>query len=237
MLEIQHLSKRFQNGPDVLKSLSFSIKQGESVAIVGPSGCGKSTLLNIIAGLQSADGGTVDYRISTSSDDKAEVFTYPLEHKKKTEKILNTLRKESLGVVFQRFNLIEHLTVWENIALPAEHKGNYKPDYIYGLLEKLDIQFHQHKYPSQLSGGQQQRVAIARSLSHQPQLVLADEPTGNLDPKTANAVGDLLFDAVSSTGAALILVTHSLALAKRADRLLEIRNGALFDVQDHNDKS
>ncbi|GEA13654.1 ABC transporter ATP-binding protein [Alteromonas sp. KUL49] len=236
MLEIQNLSKRFQNGPDVLSSLSFSIEHGESVAIVGPSGCGKSTLLNIISGLQSANSGKVKYQMRRHIDSKAEVFNYPIEHERKTEKTLNILRKENLGVVFQRFNLIEHLTVLENIALPAEHKGNFEPDYINSLLEKLDIQFHEHKYPAQLSGGQQQRVAIARALAHKPQLVLADEPTGNLDPKTASAVGDLLFDAVSSSGAALILVTHSLALAKRADRLLEIRDGALYRVQDDNDQ-
>ena len=232
MLTIQNLSKSYSKETDVLNDLSVNINTGESVAIMGPSGCGKSTLLNIVAGLESADSGQISF--STRSSHCQSVNIRPDDVN--SPHYWSHLRRNRLGIVFQRFNLIEHLSVEDNIFLPARHKGNVDKGYLEQLMQQLNIVECRHRYPAQISGGQQQRVAIARALAHKPDVILADEPTGNLDPPTATNVGDLLFDVVRAFGTTLLLVTHSAQLAKRADRILHLHSGQLLS-KTHNQPS
>lgn len=231
MLIIENLSKSFDQQTQVLKGLSLRIEEGESVAIMGPSGCGKSTFLNIVAGLESADSGDITFSNLSSQGPTANKAKGADANAMSPSKYWSQLRREKLGIVFQRFNLIEHLSVEENIFLPAQHKRNLDKPYLERLIEKLGIAECRSRYPAQISGGQQQRVAIARGLAHKPDLILADEPTGNLDPATAKVVGDLLFDVVKTFETSLLLVTHSIELAQRADRILYIDSGHLSSAQ------
>lgn len=198
----------------VLSGVSFDMAAGEMVALTGESGSGKSTLLHLIGGLDSADSGVVaiDGADLTPLDDVGRA----------------AIRRGTVGVVFQQFNLIPSLTVAANIAFQARLCGRHDPDRAATLAKRLGLDEHLHKYPEQLSGGQQQRVAIARTLAPQPKLVLADEPTGNLDEATADTVLAVLFELVAETGAGLILVTHSERLAARLPRRLHLRAGAFF---------
>jgi putative ABC transport system ATP-binding protein len=207
--------KKTYTGSDapVLCGLSFDMGAGEMLALTGESGSGKSTLLHLIGGLESADSGIVAIggHDLTPMDDAGRA----------------ALRRGTVGVIFQQFNLIPSLTVAANIAFQARLAGRYNPAHAQGLAQRLGLVAHLHKYPEQLSGGQQQRVAIARTLAAQPQLVLADEPTGNLDEATADAVFALLCQMVAETGAGLILVTHSERLAARMARRLHLHAGRL----------
>ena len=197
----------------VLSGVSFDMAGGEMLALTGESGSGKSTLLHLIGGLDSADSGVV-------AIDGVDLT--PLEDVGRA-----ALRRGTVGVIFQQFNLIPSLNVAANIAFQAQLAGSYKPDRARVLAERLGLAEHLHKYPEQLSGGQQQRVAIARTLAPQPKLVLADEPTGNLDEGTADTVLAVLCELVAETGAGLILVTHSERLAARMSRRLHLRAGKL----------
>ena len=197
----------------VLRGVSFDLDRGGMLALTGESGSGKSTLLHLIGGLDTADSGTVaiDGTDLTPLDDAGRAG----------------LRRGTVGVIFQQFNLIPSLTVAANIAFQARLAGRHDPARDRVLAARLGLQDHLHKYPEQLSGGQQQRVAIARTLSPRPQLVLADEPTGNLDEATADSVLTLLHDLVAETGAGLILVTHSERLAARLPQRLHLQAGRL----------
>ncbi|WP_372841012.1 ABC transporter ATP-binding protein [Phaeovulum sp.] len=197
----------------VLQGVSFSMENSDMLALTGESGSGKSTLLHLIGGLDSADSGVVAIEGTdlTPLNDVARA----------------ALRRGTVGVIFQQFNLIPSLTVAANIAFQARLAGRHDPERAQALAERLGLREHLHKYPEQLSGGQQQRVAIARTLAPQPKLVLADEPTGNLDEATADTVFALLCELVAQTGAGLILATHSERLASRMARRLHLRAGRL----------
>jgi putative ABC transport system ATP-binding protein len=197
----------------VLRGVSFDVAAGNMLALTGESGSGKSTLLHLIGGLDTADGGVVAINGAdlTPLDDAGRA----------------ALRRGTVGVIFQQFNLIPSLTVAANIAFQARMSGRFDDRFAQDLAQRLGLGDHLNKYPEQLSGGQQQRVAIARTLAPRPALVLADEPTGNLDEGTADTVFALLCELVAETGAGLILVTHSERLAARLDRRLHLRAGQL----------
>lgn len=214
LLNLRDVTKTYPGAEvAVLGGVSFSMAAGEMLALTGESGSGKSTLLHLIGGLDTADSGVVAIEGSdlTAMDDAGRA----------------ALRRGTVGVIFQQFNLIPSLTVAANIAFQARLAGQYDPKRAQVLADRLGLTEHLHKYPEQLSGGQQQRVAIARTLAPQPKLVLADEPTGNLDEATADTVFALLCELVSETGAGLILVTHSERLAARLSRRLHLRGGQL----------
>jgi putative ABC transport system ATP-binding protein len=220
-IELRSLTKRYREGEQlhtVLDGASARIAGGERVAILGPSGSGKSTLLNLISGIDLPDAGTVH------------VGGVDLTAMSETERTL--FRRTQVGFVFQFFNLLPTLTVMENLLLPLELTGRGSPSEIArarDLLEHVGLADRAGTFPDRLSGGEQQRVAIARALAHDPALLLADEPTGNLDADMGARVAELLDDLVRSRGSTLVVVTHSLALAARMDRVLRLDHGRLVE--------
>ena len=215
MLTVTSLSKRFGDTP-VFHDVTLQLPSGQFVALLGESGVGKSTLLNCIAGLDRADSGSVHIAgtdLSTLDDDGCA-----------------RLRREQLGFVFQAFHVLPHLTVAENVSLPLRLQGRPSETRVATLLAAVGLQGLGERLPAQLSGGQLQRVAIARAVVHAPGLILADEPTGNLDPVTARLVLDVLRAEVQDTGAACLLVTHSEAAAARADRVLRLTATGIVDA-------
>ena len=210
-LHIDNLSKRY-GSETVFEGVSLQVSAGEFVAIVGESGVGKSTLLNCMAGLDTWDTGSIHVQgmaLNGLSADKLAVW-----------------RRTQVGFVFQAFHVLPHLDVAQNIALPLLLQGAAKKvieERVAQMLHAVGLDGLGARLPQQLSGGQLQRVAIARALVHRPPLVLADEPTGNLDPTTAARVMDVLAAQTRESGAALVLVTHSEAAAQRADRVLHLR--------------
>ena len=207
MLQIHALGKSFGDTP-VFHDVSLSLQAGEFVALVGESGVGKSTLLNCIAGLDRADRG----RVLVAGQDLQGL----------TDDALARLRRARLGFVFQAFHVLPHLTVAENVSLPLLLLGRPDDARVTALLDAVGLGGLAGRMPAQLSGGQLQRVAIARAVVHSPSLILADEPTGNLDPGTAERVLDVLRRQVREAGSACLLVTHSLAAAGQADRALRL---------------
>ena len=206
-LKIDNLSKRYGDAA-VFSQVSLEVAAGEFVAIVGESGVGKSTLLNCMAGLDTWDEGTVSLNgadLGQMSDDQRAM-----------------LRRRQVGFVFQAFHVLPHLDVAQNVALPLLLLGQADDARVQALLEAVGLGGLGQRLPQQLSGGQLQRVAIARALVHRPGLLLADEPTGNLDPTTAAKVMDALIAQTREQGAAMVLVTHSVAAAGRADRVLHL---------------
>ena len=216
LLTIDGLSKSFA-GPEgpipVLRGVTLSLSAGETLALTGESGSGKSTLLHLVAGLDAADGGTIvlDGQDVTRLDDAGRA----------------RLRRESISVIFQQFNLIPSLDVAANIAFQARLNGRAAPAETARLARALGLETQLRKYPEQLSGGQQQRVAIARTLAARPRLILADEPTGNLDEATADEVMKQFLALVAETGAALLMVTHSARLAAQLQRRAHLHQGRL----------
>jgi len=211
-LQIQGLARRYDDTP-VFTGVDLVLAAGEFVALLGESGVGKSTLLNCIAGLDDADAGQIvvagtDLR-GLAEPDRAR------------------LRREQLGFVFQAFHLLPHLSVAENVALPLMLLGRPDDARVQALLTAVGLGGLGSRSPAQLSGGQLQRVALARALVHRPALILADEPTGNLDPATAGRMLDVLVAQVRSEGAACLLVTHSAAAAARADRVLRLTSSGI----------
>lgn len=207
LLRVQGLTKAYADTP-VFANVELSLVPGEFVAMLGESGVGKSTLLNCIAGLDDADAGQVLL-------DGVVVGSLPEAQRAE-------LRRAKLGFVFQAFHLLPHLSVAENVELPLRLLGRPDPRRVESLLQSVGLGGLGGRSPAQLSGGQLQRVALARALVHRPLLILADEPTGNLDPATAEHMLDVLLAQVRAEGAACLLVTHSAAAAARADRVLRL---------------
>ena len=223
LLEVKNISKTYGNGETAVKALkdvSFSVPKGEYVAIVGESGSGKSTLLNMIGALDTPTSGKVLI-------DGKDIFSM-------NDKKLTVFRRRNIGFIFQAFNLVPELTVEQNIIFPVllDHQ---KPDkkYLEELLAVLNLKERRNHLPSQLSGGQQQRVAIARALINNPDIIMADEPTGALDRKNADEVLNLLFKTREEFGLTLVMVTHDLAIADRADRIFRMDNGELKLERDY----
>jgi putative ABC transport system ATP-binding protein len=217
MLELREVSKSYSNGRRVLSALSYTLKEGEYVAIMGESGVGKSTLLNLIAGLDSQDSGEIlidGVAMSSQGDDAA-----------------TRLRRQKFGFIFQAFHVLPHLTLLQNVALPLLLNG-MGSERAQRMLDAVGLHGRERDFPRQLSGGELQRVAIARALVHSPKLLLADEPTGNLDPDTAQGILSLLREEIKANGASAILVTHSHAAAATADRILLLTKDGLQAAPD-----
>src|SRR5450830_2159969 len=216
MLELRHLSKSYAHARPVLANISCRFKAGEFIAIMGDSGVGKSTLLNLIAGLDTPDAGAeahpilVDGIAMSSLDDAA----------------ATRLRRARMGFVFQAFHVLPHLTLLQNVALPLL-LNDLGQERAVQMLAAVGLAGRGGDFPRQLSGGEMQRVAIARALAHRPALVLADEPTGNLDPETADTILALLRREIKATGASAIMVTHSHAAAAQADKILVLSHSGL----------
>jgi putative ABC transport system ATP-binding protein len=212
-LEVRQLAKRYAT-VDVFRGVTLTVPAGEFVAIVGESGVGKSTLLNCMAGLDTWDEGSICI-------DGTDLGTLGDEGRA-------LLRRQKLGFVFQAFHVLPHLDVAQNVGLPLLLQQRPDPARVQDMLAAVGLAGLGARLPQELSGGQLQRVAIARALVHRPTLLLADEPTGNLDPATAARVMEVLRDQARQSGAALVLVTHSAAAAARADRVLQLRSDGLF---------
>lgn len=211
-LTVQNLGKHY-GGTPVFAQVHFAVQPGEFVAIVGDSGVGKSTLLNCLAGLDQWDEGDITYTAANGTATR-------LADLDDTARAL--WRRAHVGFVFQAFHVLPHLDVAQNVALPLMLLGQTDPARVQAMLNAVGLGALGKRLPQQLSGGQLQRVAIARALVHRPGLLLADEPTGNLDPTTAALVMDLLLAQTREQGASLVLVTHSDAAAARADRVLRL---------------
>ena len=219
LLEVESLSKTYGQGETAvraLKNVSFSLPKGEYAAIVGESGSGKSTLLNMIGALDTPTSGRVYI-------DGRDIFAMP-------ERRLTIFRRRNIGFIFQAFNLIPELTVEQNIIFPLL-LDYQKPDkrYLDELLTVLNLQERRRHLPSQLSGGQQQRVAIGRALITRPALILADEPTGNLDSQNSREVIALLKEASRKYEQTILMITHNRSIAQAADRVLQVSDGTLTD--------
>ena len=223
VLNASELTKIYTSGGrplTVLEGVSFTVAQGETLAIVGPSGSGKTTLLGLCAGLDVPTSGNLTLMEKTLSslneDERA------------------TLRNQYVGFVFQNFQLLSTLTALENVVVPIEMRGKGRAtEKGKNLLERVGLADRMHHYPSQLSGGEQQRVAMARAFINDPNILFADEPTGNLDEENANHVTELLFQMNHEKGTTLVLVTHNQELAQRTGRILKMKGGKLVDEIRH----
>ncbi|AQR93552.1 ABC transporter ATP-binding protein [Clostridium saccharoperbutylacetonicum] len=220
LLEVKSISKTYGNGEaavHALKNISFSVPKGEFVAIVGESGSGKSTLLNLVGALDMPTYGKVFI-------DGKDIFSMK-------DSNLTIFRRRNIGFIFQGFNLIPELNVEQNIIFPLL-LDYQKPDkkYLEELLTVLNLKERRHHLPSQLSGGQQQRVAIGRALITRPSLILADEPTGNLDTQNSSEVITLLKEAARKYQQTIVIITHSRSISQAADRILQVSDGILTDL-------
>ena len=221
MIVLKEVCKTYQVGDEIVKALdhaSLRIEAGEFVSIIGPSGSGKSTMMNIIGCLDTADSG--EYLLDGT----------PIEDY--TERELAKVRSRKIGFVFQSFNLIPQLTAYENVELPLIYqrvKKSERKRRVNDALERVQLLSRMHHLPSELSGGQQQRVAIARAIAAQPALILADEPTGNLDSHTGQEIMHIFHD-LHESGNTIVLITHDPSVAKQADRAIHILDGRVSEV-------
>ena len=218
ILKVKSLSKVYRtktNALTVLSNINFSVLKGESVAIIGPSGSGKTTLLGLCAGLDRVTEG--------------EIILNHISLNELSENELAQVRNQNIGFVFQNFQLIPTLTALENVQVPLELRGikNSMGPSI-ALLERVGLEGRRNHYPSQLSGGEQQRVAIARAFSNNPEILFADEPTGNLDEETGKSIEALLFEINKEKGTTLIIVTHDLELAQKTHQIIKIKGGTII---------
>ena len=216
LLRVRGLCKSYATpqGPlPVLRGVDLSLAAGETLAMMGESGSGKSTLLHLVGALDDADAG--------------EILLDGVDISRLPESVRAQLRRETIGIVFQQFNLIASLTVGENLAFQARLANRHDPDWMARLTARLGLSTLIDRYPEQLSGGQQQRVAIGRALAARPRLLLADEPTGNLDEPTGDAALALTLELVAETGCGFLMVTHSARLAARLQRQARLAAGAL----------
>lgn len=224
ILNVKDLRKSYSNGDrdlTVLDDINFAVPTGATFALVGPSGSGKTTLLGLCAGLDVADSG----QITLCNRDLARM----------DEDERAQLRNEKVGFIFQNFQLLPTLTALENVSVPLELQGDKNARLYAGqLLEQVGLSDRAHHYPSQLSGGEQQRVAIARAFANRPEVLFADEPTGNLDTETGERIISLLFDLNRNAGTTLIIVTHDMDLAQRCDFELRLKGGKIESEQGTN---
>ncbi len=213
LLRVDHVKKSYPGGRPVLSDVSLTLAEGKTLALTGESGSGKSTLLHLVAALDGFDGGeiTLDGTQLSALDDPGRA----------------ALRRDRLSLVFQQFNLIPSLTVAHNLSIHARLAGRHDPDWIAHLVQRLGLAEVLDRHPENLSGGQQQRVAIGRAMATRPKLLLADEPTGNLDETASAIVLDLMLSLVADTGAALLLVTHSNDIAARLDAQAHLSGGRI----------
>ena len=218
ILNVMNLEKHYSSGSKdltVLDGVSFEIASGETFSIVGPSGSGKTTLLGLCAGLDQSDTGSI------------ELCGEDLMNLTEDERAL--LRNKKVGFIFQDFQLLPTLSALENVSGPMELQGMKNPtSKAKSLLEKVGLADRSDHYPSQLSGGEQQRVALARAFSNEPDILFADEPTGNLDAETSDKVERLLFDLNKELGTTLVMVTHDMELANKTQRMLRLKNGRVW---------
>ena len=219
MLEVQNLTKTYRSGGKsltVLDDVSFSLQAGDTFSIVGPSGSGKTTLLGLCAGLDRASSGSValnNIRLDNLNEDQRAA-----------------VRNQHVGFIFQNFQLIPTLTALENVMVPLELRGERHAERTaLELLERVNLADRHDHYPTQLSGGEQQRISLARAFSNRPQILFADEPTGNLDEETGQTVEQLLFDLNQEAGTTLVLVTHDLDLAAKTQRVLKLKGGKVVE--------
>lgn len=220
VIKTTELKKYYSKGSNTVKALdgvNFSVEQGEFIAIVGTSGSGKSTLLNMIGGLDSPTSGSIKINGKEIQQMKPEELTI--------------FRRRNVGFIFQNYNLVPVLNVYDNISLPTRLDGN-KPDikFIHELLELMNMKNYIEAMPTELSGGQQQRVAIARALASKPAIILADEPTGNLDSKSNSDVLGLLKMTSEKYHQTLVMITHNEQIAQMADRIIRIEDGCIASV-------
>ena len=217
LLKDVHLTLKAQGGPvNILRGVSLEGQSGEAIAIIGPSGSGKTSLLMVVAGLEPATSGLV----RVAQQDLGGM----------NETALSRFRRDNIGIIFQSFHLIPTLTAQENVAVPLEFRG-VKDAFprAEAALARVGLAHRLDHYPGQLSGGEQQRVAIARAVAAGAKILLADEPTGNLDQETGTKIIDLLFELKAKEGATLLLVTHDKTLASRCDRILHVRDGLILE--------
>lgn len=214
MIQLYNIEKYYGTRA-VFRGISLDVGSGEFVAIMGSSGSGKSTLLNLIGGMDVPDKGMITV-------DREVISSY-------TEEQLTTYRRQKVGFIFQFFNLLPNITVYENIEIPLLLNGEERyEEKISAYLRQVGLEGRENDYPSALSGGEQQRVAIVRALVHEPGIILADEPTGNLDSRTGASIVELIRDAAGRNRKTVVLVTHNEAVAKYAGRIIRIQDGTLL---------
>lgn len=229
ILKVTDLTKTFTSGEKkltVLNHIHFSIQKGISCAVIGPSGSGKTTLLGLCAGLDQPTEGTVELNQQKISS--------------MNESELSAIRNNQIGFVFQTFQLISTLTALENVMVPVELRGvPYREveQKAMDLLQEVGLSDRLNHYPNQLSGGEQQRVGLARAFIHQPDILFADEPTGNLDGETGAQIENLLFDLNKKQGTTLVIVTHDRSLAEKCNRTIELKNGKIYSDSGATDRS
>jgi putative ABC transport system ATP-binding protein len=225
VFHIKKLTKSYTDAGEkrtILNNVSLIIAAGDSISIQGASGSGKSTLLHLLAALDKPDAGSIELSNAKLNND-SDITQF-------SEKQADNYRRFQVGLIFQKFNLIDCISVMENVMLPAKISGKIHPEYIQELLHSLGIEQHVNKLPNQLSGGEQQRVAIARGLAHKPPLLLADEPTGNLDSKNSDLVSQLLVNTCKQLNTALVMVTHSEKVALLTQQQWYLDDGRLTQI-------
>ena len=207
--------EKYYGGHKVLKGINLIIKKGEFISVMGSSGSGKSTLLNLIGGMDRPEKGEV-----IVNGENISVFT---------DEKLTLYRRKKIGFIFQFFNLLPNITVFENISMPLLLNGSEDRERVLNYIKRVNLDGKEDKYPYQLSGGEQQRVAIARALIHEPEIILADEPTGSLDSETGRKIMDLVQELTVEMNKTVILVTHESYIAEYADRIVRIKDGVVFE--------